>query len=206
MSGRIPNSRRSEKKRLPDAVRQVQTDHPQASVEIWAMDEQRIGLKPVLRRVWTRQGQRRRITVRHRYQWMYVYGFVCPESGQTEWRLFSTVRTDMFSQVLADFAQAVGAGPTKQIVLVLDGTGWHASKQLTIPAGVQLVFLPPYSPERQPAERFWTLTHAAIVNRLFATLDELEEAQGQRCVSLQANPDLIRRHTLFAWWPRLHPH
>jgi transposase len=173
MSGRIPNSRRSEKKRLPDAVRQVQAAHPQASVEIWAMDEQRIGLKPVLRRVWTRQGQRRRITVRH---------------------------------VLADFAQAVGAGPTKQIVLVLDGTGWHASKQLTIPAGVQLVFLPPYSPERHPAERLWTLTHAAIVNRLFATLDELEEAQGQRCVSLQANPDLIRRHTLFAWWPRLHPH
>jgi hypothetical protein len=187
-------------------VRQVQADHPQASVEIWAMDEHRIGLKPVLRRVWTRQGQRRRITVRHRYQWMYVYGFVCPESGQTEWRLFSTVRTDIFSQVLADFAQAVGAGPTKQIVLVLDGAGWHTSKQLTIPEGVHLVFLPPYSPELQPAERLWTLTNEAIVNRLFATLDELEEVQGQRCVTLQANPDLIRRHTLFAWWPRLHPH
>jgi transposase len=120
--------------------------------------------------------------------------------------LFSTVRTDIFSQVLADFAQAVGAGPTKQIVLVLDGAGWHTSKQLTIPEGVHLVFLPPYSPELQPAERLWTLTNEAIVNRLFATLDELEEVQGQRCVTLQANPDLIRRHTLFAWWPRLHPH
>jgi hypothetical protein len=187
-------------------VRQVQVAHPQATVEVWMMDEHRIGLKPVLRRVWTRCGQRRQVTVRPRSQWMYIYGFVCPESGQTEWCLFSTVRTDRFTQVLADFAQAVGAGPTKQIILVLDGAGWHTSKHVKVPVGLHLVFLPPYSPELQPAERLWTLTNEAIVNRLFATLDALEEAQGQRCVALQAAPDLIRRYTLFAWWPRLHPH
>lgn len=184
-------------------MRQVQDAQPQASVEVWAMDEHRIGLKPVLRRVWTRRGQRRRIGVRQRYQWMYVYGFVCPASGQTEWWLLPTVRADLFSRVLADFARAVGAGPAKQVILVLDRAGWHTSKHLRVPDGLHLMFLPPYSPELQPAERLWTLSNEPIVNRTFATLDELEEVQSQRCVTLQATPALIRRHTLFAWWPHL---
>jgi hypothetical protein len=184
-------------------VRQVQDEHPQALVEVWAMDEHRIGRKPVLRRVWTRQGQRRRITVRHRYQGIDVYGCVCPETGQTEWWLLPTVRADGFAQGLRDFARAVGAGPAKQVLLVLDRAGWHTSKQVSLPDGVQVVYPPPSSPERQPAERLWTLTNEPIVTRTFATLDELEDVQGQRCVTLQATPNLIRRYTLFAWWPRL---
>jgi hypothetical protein len=34
---------------------------------------------------------------------------------------------------LAHFAQAVGAGPTKRILLVLDQAGWHTSKELVVP-------------------------------------------------------------------------
>ena len=44
------------------------------------------------------------------------------------------------------FAQAVGAGPTKQIVLVLDGAGWHDSPKVRVPEHVvarQEGLLPP---------------------------------------------------------------
>src|SRR5215469_13388629 len=126
---------------------------------------------------------------------MDVYGFGCPENGQTEWWLLPTVRSASFSQVLEDFARAVGAGPAQQVLLVLDRAGWHTSKQVRLPDGLPLVYLPPYSPELQPAERLWTLTNQPMVNRTFATLDELEEVQAQRCVTLQATPDLIRHHT-----------
>jgi putative transposase len=37
-------------------------------------------------------------------------------------------------------------------VLVLDWAGWHASARLRVPEHVHLLFLPPYSPELQPAE------------------------------------------------------
>jgi transposase len=53
---------------------------------------------------------------------------------------------------LAAFARQVGASPTKQIVLVLDRAGWHTSLRLRVPEHVHLLFLPPYSPELQPAE------------------------------------------------------
>jgi hypothetical protein len=60
----------------------------------------------------------------------------------------------LFSALLASFATEIGAGPNKHIILVLDGAGWHVSKDLEVPEGVELMFLPPYSPQIQPAERF----------------------------------------------------
>jgi len=76
----------------------------------------------------------------------------------------------------------VGAGPHKQIVLVLDRAGWHSSVKLRIPEHLHVLFLPAYSPELQPAEHLWPLTNTALANRHFASIDELEDAQAQRCV------------------------
>lgn len=178
------------------------TAFPAAQVEVWATDEHRIGLKPLLKRVWVFDGQRPIAPIQHRYDWRYLVGFVHPASGRTQWHLASTVSTDLFTVELAAFAQAVGAGPRKHIVLGLDGAGWHTSPQVQVPEQVHLLFLPAYSPELQPAEHLWPLTNTALVNRHFATLDELEDAQAARCVALQARPDLVRSTTLFSWWPK----
>jgi len=127
----------------------IQQRSPQVPVELWAMDEHRIGLKPILRRIWALKGTPVRAVVAPRYQWMSVYGFVHPQSGETSWFLMPSVNVDPFSIALAAFAQEVGAGPLKPIVLVLDGAGWHRSDQLHVPQGVHLLFLPPSSPELQ---------------------------------------------------------
>jgi DDE superfamily endonuclease len=66
-----------------------------------------------------------------------------------------SVSISIFEIVLAQLARDLALGSAKQIVLVLDGAGWHNSSQLKIPYGIHLVFLPPYSPELQPAERLW---------------------------------------------------
>src|SRR5581483_8065015 len=154
--------------------------------------EHRIGLKPIVRRMWCRRGQRPIITVQHRYKWIYEYGFVCPSSGQTFWLLLPHVSIAAYSLALAEFARAVGAGPDKQVALVLDRAGWHCSEQLVIPEGLHLVFLPPYSPELQPAEHLWELSDQALANRHFRDLDELMEVQAERCRKLQELPELIR--------------
>lgn len=171
-------------------------------VELWTADQHRLGLKPILRRVWCRRGQRPQAIVQHRYQWCYLYAFVQPSSGQSVWLLLPTVSVAAFTVALAEFAQTVGAGPGKQVVLVLDGAGWHVSPQVQVPTGVHLHFLPPYSPELQPAECLWPLTNEALANRHFRDLDELEEVQAQRCLTLQARPEVIRAHTNFHWWPQ----
>lgn len=166
------------------------------------MDEHRIGLKPLLRRVWTLPGQRPIAPVEPRYQWRYLVAFVHPASGRTVWHLASGVSADLFSAELAAFATAVGAGPSKQIVLVLDQAGWHTGYNVVVPEHVHLLFLPAHSPELQPAEHLWPFSDAPLVNRHFRDLEELEDVQLARCAALQQQPARLRSATLFPWWPR----
>ena len=179
------------------------TAFPQAQVELWATDEHRIGLKPLLRRVWAPIGQRPVASVQHRFAWRYLVGFVHPASGRTIFHLATTVSIPVFAVELAAFARQAGASPTKQIVLVLDRAGWKpTSVRLRVPDHVHLLFLPPYAPELQPAEHLWPLTNAALINQHFATIEDLEDAQFAHCAALQQRPDLIRSTTCFHWWPK----
>ena len=97
------------------------------------MDEHRIGLKPVQRRVSAPVGQRPVAMVQHRFAWRYVGGFVHPASGRTVFHLATSVNIPLFEAELAAFARAAGASPEKQIVLVLDPAGWHTSLRLWVP-------------------------------------------------------------------------
>jgi transposase len=166
------------------------------------MDEHRIGLKPILQKVWCFDHERPIAPVQHRYDWRYLVGFAHPASGRTIFHLATSVNLGLFAVELDAFARAVGAGPKKQIVLVLDRAGWHASLKLRVPEHVHLLFLPAFSPELQPAEHLWPLTNTALVNQHFATIEDLEEAQLARCAALQSRPGLIRSTTLFHWWPK----
>ena len=96
-------------------------------------------------------------------------------------------------------SRETGAGRKRSIVLVLDNAGWHGPKGLAVPDGISLVFLPPYSPELQPAEHLWPLVDEPIVNRHLATLDELSTVVAARC--RQLDPATLQPHTNFHWWP-----
>ena len=117
------------------------------------------------------------------------------------WFIGPCVNTSAFSAFLAAFAREIEAGPNKHIILALDQAGWHVSQDLEVPDGIELMFLPPYSPEIQPVERLWTLTDEPLANEYFQTLDDLDQVLGQRCRVLADEPDLIRAHTRFHWWP-----
>jgi transposase len=197
-----PEQRAAFKKKLRETVAQIEAANPAASVEVWAFDEQRLGLKPTTRRLWARRGRRPIAPVHPRYQWLYLYGFVQPASGQVVWYLFNTVNAAAFEATLEAFAREVGAGPDKIVVLVLDNAGWHVCRRITPPDGVVLAFLPPYSPELQPAERLWPLTNEAVANRSFPSLAALNERLGERCRTLCDAARLVRSHTLFHWWPQ----
>lgn len=166
------------------------------------MDEHRLGLKPILRKRWAAKGQRPVVRVQHRYKWLYLGAFVNPQSGQSSWYILPGVSVAAYTHVLHDFAKSVAASSDKHILPVQDQAGWHTSKRLELPASVELLNLPPYSP-LQPAERLWRLTDEPVVNKTFADLDTLQDTLDQRCTFLLTQPDLISRNTLFHWWPLL---
>jgi len=71
-------------------------------------------------------------------------------------------------------AAEVGATEEKVIFLVMDNAGWHKSQKVECPPGIEIEFLPPYSPELQPAEKLWCLVDEPLINEHFSTLSELE--------------------------------
>lgn len=69
------------------------------------------------------------------------------------------------------------------------------------PDGIRLIYLPPYTPELQPAETLWALGDEPIVNKHLATIAELDENIAQRCVALADEPEQIKTRTGFHWRP-----
>ena len=88
---------------------------------------------------------------------------------------------------------------------VLGNAGWHVSGDLVVPPGIELAFLPSYTPELQPAEHLWPLANEAVANKHFATLKDLDVALSERCCTLAAMPEVIKAATHFAWWPAATP-
>src|SRR4051812_43472216 len=70
------------------------------------------------------------------------------------------------------------------IVLGLDSAGWHTEPNLVVPDGIRLAYLPPYSPELQPAEHLWPVLDEPLANQSFETLADLERAVAERCLVL----------------------
>jgi transposase len=133
------------------------------------------------------------------YDWAYLYGAVNPRSGESVCIVAPTVNTAWMSRYLLEISTAVG--PARRVVLVMDRAGWHISKDLEVPANIDLLLLPPYSPELNPVERLWLyLKSHYLSNRLYADYDHLVEAGGDAVLAL--TPAIIRSVCAVHWVSR----
>ena len=82
-------------------VARLKETYPTAKVELWCEDEHRLGLKPIIRKVWSPIGQRPLVKVHQRYEWTYLYAFARPKSGEVCWLVLPTVNAEVFSLALA---------------------------------------------------------------------------------------------------------
>ena len=67
-------------KKMAQTVEQVRSSYPDATVEVWAEDEHRIGLHPVNRMIWVPVGEQPVA----QFEWLWLVGFVHPCSGETK--------------------------------------------------------------------------------------------------------------------------
>jgi len=67
--------------------------------------------------------------------------------------------------------------PDHEHVVVWNGAGFppRDSSHEQVPEGVQVVVLPPYSPELNPIERLWDLIQDHTSNKLWPTIQKLDE-------------------------------
>lgn len=88
-----------------------------------------------------------------------------------------TVRLDLSGGFLTQIADS---DPAAEHGVIWDGAGFHPTGATTpLPARIQIVTLPAYSPELNPVEGLWDQLKDCLCNRVFPTLDDLEEALTQ---------------------------
>lgn len=92
-----PDEQEAWKKKLQSQVERIQSEHPAADVEVWSEDEHRIGLHPIVRRIWVEQGEQPIAKVNWKRSLMWLYAFVQPQSGETYWWILKRVRRTEYS-------------------------------------------------------------------------------------------------------------
>jgi transposase len=190
-------------KNLRERLRRLRTANPKKLVELWAQNEARLGLKPIMRRVWALKGRRPRSCGRTRYQWLYLYGFVRPKTGNTFGVLLPRVKAERMSEALAKFVTHADPKSEKVLVVLVDNAGWHHAKALVVPSNVVLHFLPPCTPELQPAEPLWPLVREALANRSLGRIDRLRKITRECMSYLANNPNVVQSRVGFHWTRKL---
>jgi transposase len=154
------------------AIEEVQ---PTKRLRIYFQDESRFGQQGTTTNVWAKQGSRPTAVRQTEYQYLWVLGAVCPETGHAEGLLSPQLNTKIVNEFLAQFARTIPAD--EHAVMLWDGAGFHGSKQLRVPDNVTVVTLPAYSPELNPIENLWHYLKSHYwSNRVYDDYDALEEA------------------------------
>ena len=194
-----PEEQAAWKKKLAERVRQLQAEEPTRPVELWAEDECRSGLVPIVRRVWAPKGKRPTAPHRIKREWLYVYGLVRPGTAETFWLLLPEANTAWMGLALAEWARWADPEGRKRLLLVVDGAGWHTSGKLALPAQVELFGLPANTPELQPVESAWPLLREVVANEAFDGLDPLMDRLAERCKGFMDHPEIVQGVVAHDW-------
>ena len=153
-------------------------------------DELRLGLRGQVRRVLAPRGVKVVQRIQIEYRWRYLLLGIEPRTGALNWRWLERFRQDRLKPVLAEWEPAA---------VVWDGAGAQRGKQLGDLPTVR-IFLPPYRPELNPAERVLGHVRARLAHRLFATRADLAQAIAAALRELWDDPARVTRLTAYPWW------
>ncbi len=155
-------------------------------------DEAWWGLTTERGRVWTR-GARPTLRVSGGRSWTPVMAAVEPATGRLHALVAGRFDARWFGLFLAEVAAAY---PGERVILVLDNAGWHRARRLRVPPNIILWFLPPHSPELNPAEQVWQwLRDQHTRGVLFPTRAALLDTLCHGLVALMDDPARVRSLT-----------
>jgi len=137
---------------------------------LYFQDESRFGLFTKEGRMLTAKGVKPICTSHQEYSSTWLFGAFSPITGDHLLMELPVCNTECFQLFLDELSSEK---PKTLIVMVLDNGSFHKAKKLKIPDNIKLVFLPPYSPELNPAEKMWARLKRAFTNKLFKSMEEI---------------------------------
>ena len=141
--------------------------------------------------MWAPRGSRPRAVRQTQYDYLWVIGAVCAETGQAEGLLSPRLNTDVINIFLEQFSQTLAED--EHAVMIWDGAGFHRSGALKTPKNITLIKLPPYSPELNPIENLWHfLKSHHWSNRVYQDYEQLLDAAEHAWQKVCLVPNLMK--------------
>ena len=185
-----------EKKLSTDVGQIVGTFTKAQPLRLMFQDEARFGRISDTRYCWAKRPFRPMVQAMLTHQYTYAYGAVSPVDGRFDSLVLPHVNGDCMQLFINEMARRY---PQENIVMVLDGAGWHKT-QFKLPSNLKLHFLPPYSPELNPQEHIWDeLREKWFHNQVFDSLDALELQLVAGLRALEANPAVVKSIAGWEW-------
>lgn len=160
-------------KKLPTTLKQKIENKQKhfSSFNIYFQDESRFGLFTRNGRAITAKGIKPICRYQHKFQNTYLFGAFSPVNGDSIVLDLPYCNSSTFQIFIDELAKE---NPNELKVVFLDNGAFHKAKKLQIPNNISLIFLPPYSPELNGAEKVWWVIKKEINMLVFNCIEELQ--------------------------------
>lgn len=135
-------------------------------------DESRFGLFTRNGKTLTAKGVKPICPFHQVFKSTFLFGAFSPINGAKFLLEMPECNANTFQIFLDEFSKQ---NPDEFKIITLDNGAFHKAKSLIIPENIALVFLPPYSPELNPAENIWEGLKRTFTNKLHKSLDEVSD-------------------------------
>ena len=160
------------------------------------MDEMRYGLISNYRRSWSIKGERTCIDNQQAFTNRYLYSAIDPIEGENFHMMgFDTVNTLCIDTFLQELKQHFH----DDHLVVWDNAAFHKSERFQKDERLDILFLPPYSPQLNPVERFFQEIRKATANQIFESIEAQENRIEKALVDYMFDQASIRQLCGYDW-------
>jgi transposase len=165
--------------------------------KLFFADEMRYGLISNFRRSWSKIGERTIVDNQQSFDNRYLFSALAPLSGDS----FHLSGIDGFDSNAAHtfLRELKKQHKDKTVIVVWDNAPCHRPMIHRKIHGLIILFLPPYSPELNPAERFFGELRKATANQIFETIEEQEKAIEDRLNLLADDTEGMKQLLGYEW-------
>jgi transposase len=185
-------------KKLPAVIKETLASFAvQQPLRLMFQDEARFGRISDCCYCWCKKPLRPLVKAMLSHQYVYAYAAVSPMDGKFDALVMPEVNGDWMQIFLTEIA---GRYPSENIVMAVDGAGWHKRKTFEMPVNLKLLFLPPYSPELNPQEHIWDeLREKSFHNKTFESLQLLEDHLVEALKVMETQNELMQSIAKWDW-------
>ena len=183
-------------KKIGEQLEHIKNKNIQAysRFNLYCEDESRIGLLTMNHKALTIKGVKPLCRYQNKFDNVYLFGAFSPINGSHLLLEMPHCNTDNF-QVFVDELAEMDRQEFK--IVLLDNGAFHKAKRLVVPPNIALLFLPPCSPELNPAEKVWWVIKRELKNKFFTNMDDL--AQAITNATKKLNNQSIRQLTAYQY-------